>query len=166
MPPIIWEPSGDETLGVTTVVPGCPPVRVFDYWTIPALLCQWWPQHAVVEARVGGGYTLMWPQMDWRLRGRYTIFSPGHSLAFTWAWDHDQADAAPRLVTVEFAPTTTADDADDADDADATEATLGTRLTLTHGPYVGTPSDQELRIEHHLAGWRHFLPALQRAAGG
>lgn len=159
MPPIVWEPSDDETLVVTTTIPGCPPHRVFDYWTVPALLCQWWPQHAELEPRVGGAYLLAWPQMGWRLRGHYTAFAPGHSVAFTWVWDHDPADAAPRLVTVEFAPTV-------APGAyDATVATSGTRLMLTHGPYLATPADQELRIEHHLAGWRHFLPALQRAAG-
>ena len=36
-----------------------------------------------------------------------------------------------------------------------------TRLLLTHGPYTETPQDQDLRLEHHLAGWLHFLPRLQ-----
>ena len=41
----------------------------------------------------------------------------------------------------------------------------GTRLLLTHGPYIDTPEDQELRIEHHLAGWKHFLSRLQQLFG-
>jgi uncharacterized protein YndB with AHSA1/START domain len=39
----------------------------------------------------------------------------------------------------------------------------GTRLQLTHGPYLNTSEDQEIRIEEHLAGWNHFLPLLQQA---
>ncbi len=40
-----------------------------------------------------------------------------------------------------------------------------TRLTLEHGPYDESPQEQGLRIGHHLAGWRHFLPLLRRVAG-
>ena len=160
-PLIVWEPTGNETLVVTTDVPDCSPVRLFDFWTLPELICQWWPQQASIEARVGGAYLLTWPAMDWRLRGHYTAFDPGHLLAFTWAWDHDSTDAPPKLVTIEFAATIAAED---AEDEDRTLDQPGTRLTLTHGSYLATPAEQELRIEHHLAGWRHFLPRLQQAA--
>ncbi len=99
------------------------------------------------------------PKMDWRLRGHYTVFKPGRSLAFTWKWDHDPADAPPKLVTVDFAPAVA------PEDVLAGGARPGARLTLSHGPYLDTPEEQELRVEHHLAGWRHFLPILQRVAG-
>jgi hypothetical protein len=39
-------------------------------------------------------------------------------------------------------------------------ADQGTHLVLIHGPYQDTPEDQEVRLEHHLAGWRHFLSRL------
>ena len=28
--------------------------------------------------------------------------------------------------------------------------------------YPDSPDDQELRIEHHLAGWQHFIRRLQQ----
>jgi uncharacterized protein YndB with AHSA1/START domain len=118
---------------------------VFDYWTQPVLLREWWPQEAEIEPQYGGHYHLSWPAMDWHLRGRYTHFEPGKRLAFTWRWDHDEEGSQETVVDVTF------------------EHTLdrGTRLLLTHGPYAETLEDQNLRLEHHLAGWLHFLPRLQ-----
>ncbi|HLY32081.1 MAG TPA: SRPBCC domain-containing protein [Ktedonobacterales bacterium] len=140
-------PSGAEILRVEQVIPGCSPVRAFAYWTTPDLICSWWPREAEIEPHAGGAYHLIWPDMGWRLRGRYTAFEPGRQLAFTWAWDHDPPETTPKLVTVSLAPTAE-----------------GTHLTLEHGFYDESPEEQELRIEHHLAGWRHFLPALRRVA--
>lgn len=54
-------------------------------------------------------------------------------------------------MTLRFEPLPNAPDADP-----------GTRLTLTHGTYAGTPEDLEMR-QHHLDGWRHFLPRLGEA---
>ena len=144
-------PSGPNILLVEADFPAASPLTVFDYWTQPTLLQQWWPQEAELEPRAGGVYHLSWPQMNWRLRGVYTAFEPGKRLGFTWRWDHDEPDEPGREVLMVFEPLP----------PDAPDRPVGTRLLLTHGPYSDTPADQELRIEHHLAGWQHFLLRLQ-----
>ncbi len=115
----------------------------FACWVDPHLLMQWWPPQAEVAPHVGGRYHLAWPKMDQHLRGVYTVFDLPHQLTFTWKWDHDPETTLPIEVNLTFEPITT-----------------GTRLTLVQGLYGPSKSDQQLRIEHHLAGWSHFLPRL------
>jgi len=138
-------PSSATTLIVEAHFPHASAQEVFDYWTQPALLQTWWPQEAEIEPQDGGKYHLSWPAMNWHLRGRYTCFEPGKRLAFTWRWDHDEEGTRDRIVSLLF----------------EAEHGNGTRLQLTHGPYVETPEDQNVRLVHHLAGWLHFLPRLQ-----
>lgn len=142
---IMQLPSGSNELVIVAEFSKIAPCEVFDYWTKPELLCMWWPQEAEIDARVGGVYHLAWPRMNWHLRGQYTRFEPGKRLAFTWKWDHDEEGKAVREVTIVLEPL----------------PDRGTKLTLTHGPYTDSMEDQEVRIEHHLAGWQHFLPRLQ-----
>jgi uncharacterized protein YndB with AHSA1/START domain len=137
-------PTELDTLVVEADYPGVTATALFDYWTQAALLTQWWPQEAEIEPCVGGAYHLAWPAMAWHLRGQYTVFEPGERLGFTWRWDHDDPAEPTRQVDVTFTPLTD-----------------GTRLTVTHGPYDASPHDQELRAEHHLVGWTHFLRQLQ-----
>jgi uncharacterized protein YndB with AHSA1/START domain len=141
-------PSGLDVLLVEADFPSVTPHDLFDYWTLPVLLERWWPQVAELVPQAGGAYHLSWPQMNWHLRGHYTIFEPGKRLGFTWKWDHDPQETGEKEVKLVFEPLVTG-------------ATGGTRLLLSHGPYLDTPEEQELRIEHHLTGWRHFLPRLQ-----
>ncbi len=143
-------PSEHAMLLIEVDFPSVTPHTLFDCWTQPSLLEQWWPQKAELVPQAGGAYHLSWPQMDWHLRGHYTSFEPGKQLGFTWKWDHDPEGAAEREVKLTFEPA----------------ATGGTRLLLAHGPYIDTSEDQELRIEHHLAGWQHFLPRLQQCLVG
>jgi len=138
-------PSEPETLLIEAKFPATP-ARLFDYWTQPALLQQWWPQHAELQPEIGGAYHFSWPAMEWHLRGRYTTFAGGEQLAFTWKWDHDPPAEPARIVTLDFMPLPEGD----------------TRLRLTHGSYAATPEDQAIRLEHHLAGWLHFLPRLRQ----
>lgn len=139
--------SGSEILLLEADFLSASPLTLFTYWTDPALLQQWWPQEAELQPQINGSYHLSWPQMNWHLRGHYTHFEPGKLLAFTWRWDHDPLEEATREVKIIFAPV----------------ATGGTRILLSHGPYANTSEDQELRIEHHLAGWEHFFARLQEA---
>jgi len=143
-------PSGPEVLLMEADFPSTSPQTLFRYWTESASLCQWWPQAAEIEPFIGGKYHLSWPGMNWHLRGSYTSFEVGKHLAFTWRWDSDEQEPGERIVELAF------------------EALLddGTRLLLTHGPYEDTPAEQELRFEHHLAGWQHFLARLQQVLAG
>jgi uncharacterized protein YndB with AHSA1/START domain len=121
-------------------------LMLFAYWTRPDLLKQWWPPQAEVEPRAGGAYHYCWPERGDSLRGAFTTFEPGRTLAFTWRWDHEAADAPTRTVTVTFAPAP-------RDDNRVT-------LTLRHKPYGDTPAEQEAR-KGHLEGWNYFLGKLQ-----
>jgi uncharacterized protein YndB with AHSA1/START domain len=141
-------PSGPDQLVLTIVLPTLDPAAAFACWTDAERICRWWPQEAAITPAQGGDYHLAWPAMNWHLRGHYTSFDPGRALAFTWRWDHDPPDHPERTVTVTF----------------ATHLGGATRLTLTHGTYTTAPADQEERIEHHLAGWQHFLPLLAALA--
>lgn len=118
------------------------PEQLFSHWIQPDLLRQWWPPQAEIEAQSDGHYHLMWPSMNWHLRGTYSTFEPGKTLAFTWAWDHEPNRPA-RTVEVQLQP-----------QGD------GTRLTLTHGTYTDSPEDQNER-QGHIEGWQHFLGQLQ-----
>lgn len=135
-------PSQNDKLIVAIDLPA-DPAFVFACWVQPSLLTQWWPPEATVEPYVGGSYHLAWTKIGQHLRGVYTTFEPARQLAFTWRWDHDEETAATRNVNVVF------------------EASNGgTMLVLTHGSYTDSAADQELRLEHHLAGWNYFLPRL------
>jgi uncharacterized protein YndB with AHSA1/START domain len=138
-------PSDLTTLIIEMDIPDTNAELVFNYWTQPVQLQKWWPQEAEIEPQYGGHYHLIWPAMNWHLHGRYTHFEPGKRLAFTWHWDHDEEGSQETVVDVTLERTPDG----------------GTRLLLTHGPYTETPEDQNLRLEHHLAGWLHFLPRLQ-----
>lgn len=138
-------PSDFTTLIIEAVFPDTNTEKVFNYWTQPALLQKWWSQEAEIEPWNGGRYHLSWSTMNWHLRGHYTCFEPGKQLTFTWHWDHDVEGSSETVVDVTFGGTPDRD----------------TRLLLTHGPYAETPEEQNLRMEHHLTGWLHFLPRLQ-----
>ena len=134
-----------DVLTLVAEYPGLATERLWAYWTQPERLVRWWPREAETDVRDGGAYHLAWPEQGWHLRGRYTAVEPTHLLAFTWAWDGEPELPPPKQVTVRFEP------------LPGTNA--GTRLTLTHGTYAATAEDREAR-QHHLDGWRHFLPRL------
>jgi uncharacterized protein YndB with AHSA1/START domain len=137
------ESSDSTTLILTSSIPASP-AAVFAAWTLPAQIVRWWPQTAEIDLRVGGAYHFGWPAISQHLRGIYQVVEPGAALTFTWHWDDEVEEGnAPRVVALIF-----------------TSHGGGTRMTLTHGPYADTPEDQNIRTEHHLAGWQHFLPKL------
>ncbi len=111
-------PSEPNILQVEADFPFATPSTLFDYWTMPALLQQWWPPEAEIVPQAGGTYHLSWPRMNWHLHGHYTSFDPGQQLSFTWKWDPGTQDIGEREVKIIFEPA----------------ATGGTRLLLTHTP--------------------------------
>lgn len=141
--PIAQIPSDTTTLIIRGDFANVAPEALFEHWVKPELLQRWWPQQVQLDPQVGGAYHFIWPQQGWHLRGHYTAFEPGRRLAFTWKWDHDPAELPAREVAVTFDP-----------------LPGGTRLTLTHSPYDGSPADQEDRAGH-LEGWTYFLPRLK-----
>lgn len=120
------------------------PVQLFNYFTKPDLITQWWASQAEIDAKLGGNYVISWPQMDWYLRGTYTEFVAGQALTFTWKWDH-KPDLPERTVQLEF----------------QARAEGGSTLVLMHGSYGDSDTEQEDR-QSHLEGWQHFLNELAK----
>jgi uncharacterized protein YndB with AHSA1/START domain len=121
------------------------PERLFQAWTSPALLREWWGPpgghctDAIVEPVVGGAYRLDNTLADGStvvISGRFTLIDAPRQLAYTW-----QVRPGPdrsELVTVTF----------DACDA-------GTEVTVEH---VQIPA-RRLKREH-AAGWAACLGRL------
>jgi uncharacterized protein YndB with AHSA1/START domain len=123
------------------------PERVFDAWTEPEALAEWWsasPAHrpgiAEVDLRVGGSYRLSMINGDGDetiVGGEYVEVRRPNRLAFTWSWDDG---ATTSLVEIDF-------------EADGDE----TLVTLRHSGLVTTES-----IEQHEHGWNGCLDSLER----
>ena len=89
-----------------------PPRRVFDAWTTPEALKQWWcppgwrPERIEVDLRIGGAYYFEMRQLDSdavvSIQGRFLEVHRPARLVYTWRW-HGAFDRMPETrVTVEF----------------------------------------------------------------
>ena len=121
-----------------------PPAFVWDYWTRPERLAEWWGTAAGV-AEVGGAFVVTM-ESGGVMRGRYLALEPPHRLEFTLGWDGGgpSGDVPPDSTRVEV---TLEPDGD---------ATL---LTLRH---FDLPTGA---AGVHDDGWSYFLPILAAAAG-
>lgn len=114
--------------------------RVFDAWTDPALMTQWyapdpsWEIKAENDLQVGGSYTVAMGEHV--VVGTYTEVERPHVVAFTWKWA--AVDNPPSQVRVELA---------EVDD--------GTRLVLTHTDLVDADD-----VKNHEDGWNGCLVRL------
>jgi uncharacterized protein YndB with AHSA1/START domain len=131
-----------------------PRERVFDAWTNPDVLREWWaavptwePGDAEVDLRPGGRYRLSMTNTDdgatHTVVGEYTEVRRPERLAYTWSWEGDpaaMAGSARTLVEVEF-----------VDDGDATT------VNLTHSGFANA----EIR-DMHEHGWAGCLDNLAR----
>jgi uncharacterized protein YndB with AHSA1/START domain len=140
-------PSGEDQL-VLAAEFDFAPGALFEYWTRPEMLTEWWPRQATVQPGAGGSYVFSWPDRNQTLRGNYSVFEPGRALTFTWQWDHEPPHAPPITVALTFSPLQRAE---------------GSSLRLVQGPYADTPGDRAMR-QGHLDGWTYFLGKLQRLA--
>jgi uncharacterized protein YndB with AHSA1/START domain len=116
------------------------PQQVYDAWTQPALLEQWYCPNPALELKVqadvrdGGEYVVaMGPHV---VRGTYHEVEPTHRLRFDWRWDGDTD--SPTNVLVELTP----------DPA-------GTRLRFLHNGFA-TPED----AKNHRIAWQPTLDRL------
>lgn len=141
-------PSPPDRLAMHGVLEAFSPKEVFDRFTKPALLSEFWAPQADIGGDVGGKYELSWPDPGWRLLGRIEAWEPGRKLAFTWKWQQTP-DVPELLVTMAFSE----------------RAEGGTLVDLEMGTYEDTPADQKER-EGHAQGWVYFfgrLSALREA---
>jgi uncharacterized protein YndB with AHSA1/START domain len=128
-----------------------PPERVFDAWTDPAQLAQWWGDDSVyrtrnwqVDSRPGGRWSCEGSggggdmEGPFAVHGEYTVLERPHRLGFTWTptWEEGRTTS----VLIELTPTAG-----------------GTRLRLTHTGFATVESQ-----EGHHAGWKRVLAWLGR----
>jgi glutathione S-transferase len=145
-------PAAAEPAGVSLVTRRlirAPAQRLFDAWTQPALLLQWWGPRGVtcigaeVDLRVGGAYRLGNRFPDGRvvwIHGQFEEIAPPHRLCYTWSLEGDPRP--PERVTVRFEPQGAA-----------------TEVIVVH-ERIGSP---ELR-ERHAASWEGCLDGLEALA--
>jgi len=120
-----------------------PVQRVFDAWTDPALLAQWyapdpsWEIKVENDLRVGGAYTVAMGEHV--VSGTYTEIDQPRLIAFTWKWA--AFDNPPSQVRVEL-----------------TEVDGGTHLVLTHTDLVDADD-----VKNHEEGWNGCLVRLPAA---
>lgn len=127
-----------------------PRKRVYQAWTDPAQLKEWWGPEGVrtrnftADARVGGRYR--WDLVsqegeEMTAFGEYRELVPGEKIVFTWKWDDDEAwENKNSVVTIELS------------DCDG-----GTELRLIH---VQLPSEESR--DRHNEGWSSVLDRLEK----
>jgi uncharacterized protein YndB with AHSA1/START domain len=103
--------AGDEVVQITRLI-DAPREEVFQAWTDPAHLRQWWGPGeftcpaADMDLRVGGGYRLVMQAGagdPFVLGGVFREVEPPTRLVYTWRWETGPAaDGSESLVTVEF----------------------------------------------------------------
>jgi uncharacterized protein YndB with AHSA1/START domain len=123
------------------------PQAVYDAWTDPKKIVKWFGpdngpvEHAAVDVRVGGKYTVMFRTEDGeqhQVSGIYREVVPNEKLVFTWAWR--STPERESLVTILIKP----------DGA-------GSLLTLQHERFF----DEKARDDHRR-GWSGCLDKLER----
>lgn len=118
------------------------PDVVFAYFVDPDLLARWIGDEAIVDARVGGRFTLRFG--DRRVEGRYVEVEPPNRVVISWG----------RAGSLTFPP-----------ESSVLHVSLsaengGTRVSITH---TGLPPAE---YERHALGWRHYVGRLAEAAPG
>ncbi len=125
-----------------------PPRKLYEAWTDPKLLAQWWTPRSVAiksvvaENRSGGAWRIAIRGADGRdteVGGTYEELDPPRKLVFTWGWDGEP----PTRVTVALK---------------AVEG--GTELTLTHEGAASAAIAAGRR-----EGWTKSLWRLEREFG-
>lgn len=118
--------------------------KVYDAWSDPAKIAQWWAPHGVevvsceADVRVGGIYRILMRDTEGRLyelSGEYRELQPDSRLVFTWSFS--QEDRAS-IITVSLR-------------ADGNE----TELTLTHEGEADDPTRKQRE-----QGWGSLLRRL------
>lgn len=126
-----------------------PRQKVFDAWTRPDQLKNWWrcnpswsTEIAEIDLRVGGKYRLGMrdPQKDqaYICFGEFKVIDEPERLVYTWSWEPPVMEVGETLVTVEF-----------RDNGDSTE------LVLTHERFPSAEATGE-----HNKGWLGCLDVL------
>lgn len=119
-----------------------PPERVFEYFTEPNAIVRWMGEHAVLDPRPGGEFTLYIAGVP--VQGRYLEVDPPRRIVITWGRGGDK----------NFPP-----------GASVLEVTLTAKVdgTIVHIVHSGLP---KVEARKHEVGWTHYLARLETAGRG
>lgn len=120
------------------------PDLVWEFWTEPARLGEWWGTATGTVAEVGGAFVVQMENGS-VMRGEYTALDAPHHLAFTFGWDGDGLGAVVPAGSTRVEVSLTADGD-------------GTILTLRH---FDLP---QVTAGDHDQGWDRQLAVLVTAA--
>lgn len=123
------------------------PEAVYAAWTDPKKIVKWFGpdagpvEHAALDVRVGGRYTVIFRTEDGeqhQVSGIYSEVVPNEKLVFTWAWR--STPERESLVTILIEPDGS-----------------GSLLTLNHEKFFDEPAR-----DRHRQGWTGCLDKLER----
>jgi uncharacterized protein YndB with AHSA1/START domain len=117
------------------------PAEVYEYFTRAEALVLWMGQHASLDARPGGEFTVDINGAP--VRGRYQELDPPNRLVISWGFAGSE-ELPPGASIVEIRLIGEAG---------------GTRVEVVHS---GLPASQ---TADHARGWRHFSGQLATVAG-
>lgn len=114
------------------------PETVWNFWTDPSRLCEWWGIRAEVDPRPGGIFRVVMDADGQVMSGTYVSLEPFTRLVFTFGWEgNPMGDAlAPGRTEVEVTLTDVNGDTD---------------LLLVHRDVPVAHSDD------HAKGWSYFV---------
>ncbi len=124
------------------------PLTLWNFWTDPTLLCQWWGIQAELEPQPGGVFRVVMSAGGPVMLGAFVTLEPFHRLVFSFGWEANPTGGplAPGSTQVEV--TLTPVDGD-------------TELVLVHRDMPATHADD------HAAGWALYVgERLRFAASG
>ena len=134
-----------------TIVIDAPPGIVFKAITDPAELTNWFPDHAILEPRVGGKVRFSFYkeksenlQRDFLQEGTIKEFIPNKKLSYTWQFK-DTPEFPETIVTWEL----------EEIDHDKT------RVILNHSGFIGKETGKLSSAEFDN-GWTYFLDRLEK----
>jgi uncharacterized protein YndB with AHSA1/START domain len=100
----------DEPVILTSRFFKAPPALIFEAWTTPKHLRNWWGPRALelvtcdVDLRVGGSYRFVHRAPDgqeFAFSGEYLEIDPPHRLVATWVWEGMPDDVAVETLILE-----------------------------------------------------------------
>jgi len=135
-----------------TIVIDAPPGIVFKAITDPAELTNWFPDHAILEPRIGGKVRFSFyqeksaaeHQRDFLQEGTIKEFIPGKKLSYTWQFN-DTPEFPETIVTWEL------------EEIEHNK----TRVVLNHSGFTGKETGK-LSSREFDNGWTYFLDRLEK----
>jgi len=127
-----------------------PRTKVFEAWTKPEVIRQWFaaspdmePTIAEIDLRIGGKYRIGMRNVTKNIshvaKGVYKEIVPNERISFTWSWEEDP-DEPESLVTIEFR-----------------DAGTATEMNFMHSRFAS-----KQRRDEHEGGWNGCFTRMDK----